>query len=122
MSDEFKFTYQMQADQYIVVKAQGNANAEQIEAMYRNAHNVAASHKVNKLLVDLAEARLSYPMEHFLPLMHRLKPVLTHFKTARVIKNESFRHDLVETVSQKSALKLKNFDDRHQAINWLLID
>jgi len=122
MSQEFEFSIRAQGCEYIVLTAKGAASAEQIEQMYEAAFGFAESKRLFRVLVDLVAIDFAYPMAHFLPLMQRLSPYLSRFKTARLIGEDSFRHDLVETVSHKSCFALKNFDDKQQAVEWLLVD
>ena len=122
MSMEFEFSVTAHGCGFILLTPRGAASAEQIEQMYQAAFDIADSTSNYRLLVDMMATELAYPMDHFLPLMQRVSPYLSRFRTARLIGQESFRHHLVETVSQKSAFSLKNFEDRQAAIDWLLVE
>ena len=91
-----------------------------ILVMYRDICDLAESHRANKLLFDMTEIQLDYPMTELLPLMKKLEAVLANFKVARICNVFEFRQDLIENISAKANLQLRNFPDETEALTWLL--
>ena len=122
MTKNFNYKLIQHGADYILLLGRGSADATQIEEMYQSVYEYASSSNVYRLLFDVREVELNYPMDHFVPLMKRLSPVLKKLKTARVIATDTLHQSMIETVSRNNELALKNFDCRTQALNWLLED
>jgi len=120
MTNQFNYNLIQHGEDYLLVLGRGSANAAQIEDMYHAVYDRANATNVFRLLFDVRQVELSYPMDHFVPLMKRISPVLSKLKTARVIAADNLHQSMIETVSRNSEFDLKNFDCRSQALNWLL--
>ena len=122
MKYEFEYNLVQHGTDYLLLSGKGAVNAKQFEHVYQNVFDFAKSANVYRLLVDARQFNLSYPMDHFIPLMKNVAPYLRQLKTARVIKEDSLHQSMIETISHNSGFNLKNFDCRTEAINWLMQD
>lgn len=120
MSTQFEYKVCQQAEQYIKVQPSGSAGVKEILFMYQDACDLAESSKANKLLLDMTAIELSYPLTELLPLMKRLEDMLADFKVARICNVFEFRQDLIENISAKANLQLRNFGEEAEALTWLL--
>jgi len=120
MSTPFEYKVCQQAESYVKVYLSGSAGAREIEFMYQDVCEVAEANQFDKLLVDAQNLTLDFHMTEFVPLMKKVSSLLVGFKVARVCKVFEFRQDLIENVSKKSDVDLKNFTDETAAVTWLL--
>lgn len=120
MPTQFEYKVCQQADQYVKVLPTGPAGVQDILYMYQEVCDLAKSNKADKLLLDTTAMELDYPMTELLPLMKRLETILVNFKVARVCNVFEFRQDLIENISAKANLKLRNFSEEAEALDWLL--
>lgn len=120
MSTQFHYHIDQQAEQYLKLSAHGAAGKSEILSMYQDACNAALNNSCFKLLVDVKGLTLAFPMTEFVPTMNQLTGMLAHFKVARLCKVFEFRQDLIENVSGKANLNLKNFSEDEKALAWLL--
>lgn len=120
MSTPFEYKVCQQADQYVRVQPSGAAGVKDILSMYQDVCDLAISKKSDKLLLDTTAMKLDYPMTELLPLMKKLEQLLVDFKVARVCNVFEFRQDLIENISAKANLDLRNFADESEALVWLL--
>ena len=119
MSTPFEYKVCQQAEGYIKVELQGNAGTNEIVFMYQDVCDVAESNQFNRLLIDATGVTLDFPMTEFVPLMKKLSFMLEGFKVARLCNVFEFRQDLIENVSAKAEVILKNFTEEAEAIDWL---
>lgn len=120
MSTQFQYQICQRAEQYVKVEPSGAANANEILFMYQDVCDQAASNQANMLLLDMTAIELSYPLTELLPLMKKLENVLADFKVARICNVFDFRQDLIENISAKANLQLRNFGEESEALTWLL--
>lgn len=120
MSTQFEYKVCQQAEQYVKVQPSGAAGVKDILFMYQDVCDLAESSKANRLLLDMTAIELSYPLTDLLPLMKRLEQVLAGFKVARICNVFEFRQDLIENISAKANLQLRNFGEESEALTWLL--
>lgn len=120
MSTPFEYQVDQQSEQYIKVSAQGSAGMNEIIFMYQDLCSVAAENGYNKLFIDVTDLVLDFPMTDFVPLMNQLTELLADYKVARLCNVFEFRQDLIENVSGKANLDLKNFTEQSEALAWLL--
>lgn len=120
MSAPFEYKVCPQIDNYVKVLPSGAAGSQDILAMYQDICDLADSNKSDKLLLDMTTIELAYPMTELLPLMKRLEELLASFKVARICNVFEFRQDLIENISVKANLELRNFADETSALAWLL--
>ena len=122
-------TYQREFDidtdnQLIKVTGKGNINNEDARLMFREALLLLSGKGFKRLLVDSQDVilRLS-PMEIF-QFVDRLAAEfnLEGIRIARVIKLDSFSHELVEQVAERQGVQIRNFEDATQAVSWLCED
>lgn len=120
MSTQFNYQVAPQAEQYVKISANGSAGKNEILAMYRDVCAVAIDNGCKRLFVDATQITLDFPMTEFVPIMKELTGMLASFKVARLCNVFEFRQDLIENVSGKSNLELKNFTTNEEALAWLL--
>lgn len=120
MSTQFNYHFDQQFEQYLKLSAQGSAGKNEILTMYKEACAIALNNSCFKLLVDVQNVTLDFPMTEFVPIMNQLTGMLANFKVARLCNVFEFRQDLIENVSGKSNLNLKNFSEDKEALAWLL--
>jgi hypothetical protein len=120
MTNVFHFKLALDERGYVKIVAYGDASVSDIENMYQSVLEYSKQQETEKVMFDAVNVNLSYPMDQFLPLMERLSAYLSSLKVARVVKAEGFRQDLIETVSHKLNLDLRNFSCSEQANDWLV--
>lgn len=120
MSTLFEYKVCPQVDNYVKVLPSGAAGSKDILSMYQDICTLAESKKSDKLLLDMTAIELTYPMTELLPLMKNLEDLLARFKIARICNVFEFRQDLIENISAKANLELRNFADETAALAWLL--
>ena len=120
MSTQFDYQVNQQADDYIRVSLSGVAGVKEIIFMYQDVCDVAGENQFNKLLIDATDVKMEFAMTEFVPMMKKLSVLLADFKVARLCNVFEFRQDLIESVSVKSNIVLKNFTAESEAIDWLL--
>lgn len=120
MSTVFAYEICQQNQGHLQVSLSGVAGVRDILSMYDDVCLRAKEQQIDKILVDVTGCKLDYPMTQFVPLMKQLARILAPFRVARVCNVFEFRQDLIENISNKSSVMLKNFTCEQQAINWLL--
>ena len=115
-----QFHVEQQFEQYLKLSAHGSAGKSEILTMYQEACSAALNNSCFKLVVDVKNLTLDFPMTEFVPIMNQLTGMLANFKVARLCNVFEFRQDLIENVSGKSNLNLKNFSEHEEALAWLL--
>lgn len=120
MSTPFNYYIEQQAEQYLTLSAQGSAGKKEILSMYQEACELGLKQNCFNLMVDVKQVTLDFPMTDFVPIMNELTDMLATFKIARLCNTFEFRQDLIENVSGKANLNLKNFSEDEEALAWLL--
>lgn len=120
MSTQFEYKVCESQDQYVKVLPSGPAGVNDILYMYQDICDQAKTSQANKLLFDMTAMELDYPMTELLPLMKKLEGLLSNFKVARICNVFEFRQDLIENISAKANIQLRNFGDESEALTWLL--
>lgn len=119
MSTPFEYKVCQQAEGYLAVDLIGDAGTNEIVFMYQDVCDVAQSNEFDKILVNAKKLNLDFSMTEFVPLMKQLSPLLSQFKIARLCNVFEFRQDLIENVSLKENIALKNFKEESEAVIWL---
>ena len=117
-----QFNYQCIAESkqgYVHVHASGIALPSCIIKMYEDVTTRAKMKNLSKILVELTDCELDYSGSEVLRVMKKVAPLLAQFTVARVVAHACYKNELIETISAKQALPIKNFDNRDCAISWL---
>lgn len=120
MTKKFKVTHSEDIGDYLHFTIEGEAEIEHIENLYDAILMHAKQRKNFNVLVDATNAEYVYPLEKFVPMVNRLAEKLKHLRIARLCQVDDFRQDLIEAMSIKQNINLRNFPDQMQALRWLL--
>lgn len=120
MTIEFSYQVCQQEAEYLKVDAKGVAGVKDIEFMYQGVCEIAKDHSCAKILMNAKGLELEFQMTDFVPLMQKLSTRLSTFKIARVCDVYGIKQDLIENMSMKTKLNLKNFSNETDAKQWLL--
>lgn len=122
MEDQYQYRIAVdEANQTVVVHAQGKIINLDAEQMYSEAFGLLRELGFCRILLDNRAVELSEPLHSIMKLIKCLdsKKMFDQIKVARVVRLDSYRQEFVEQVAGLNSIELKNFDSKDKAILWL---
>ncbi|WP_340677779.1 hypothetical protein [Paraglaciecola sp.] len=94
------------------------------EHMLKTIVKLAGKNQVKNVVVDATELNIEYSTMNLTNLMLRMQQEdwLNEIKIARIIKPQDNAQNLVGEMAEKYKLPIKNFDNRSEALMWLLFN
>ena len=122
----FTYTYVVDtANKLLILEVKGSiSDAIDGEHMLKTIVKLAGKNQVKNVVVDATELKLEYSKLQLTNLMLKVQREnwLNEIKIARIINPQDNAGTLVGDMSEKYDLPIKNFDNRSEALMWLLFN
>lgn len=122
----FTYTYVVDtANKLLILEVKGSiSDAIDGEHMLKTIVKLAGKNQVKNVVVDATELKLEYSKLQLTNLMLKVQREnwLNEIKIARIINPQDNAGTLVGEMSEKYNLPIKNFDNRSEALMWLLFN
>lgn len=122
----FSFSYEVDIPNKILIcEVVGTINKIiDIEHLLKNIVKLAGKNQLKYVVVDVTQLILNYSILSMTTLLTTMKEegLLDEIKIARIINPQNNSHHLVGEMSAKYSLPIKNFDNRSDAMLWLLFN
>jgi len=122
----FTYTYVVDtANKLLILEVKGSiSDAIDGEHMLKTIVKLAGKNQVKNVVVDATELKLEYSKLQLTNLMLKVQREnwLNEIKIARIINPQDNAGTLVGDMSEKYNLPIKNFDNRSEALMWLLFN
>lgn len=113
------------ANKLLILEVKGSiSEAIDGEHMLKTIVKLAGKNQVKNVVVDATELKIDYSKLHLTNLMLKVQREnwLNEIKIARIINPQDNAGTLVGDMSEKYNLPIKNFDNRSNALMWLLFN
>jgi hypothetical protein len=122
----FSFTYEVDMPNKILICEAVGAVSKvlEIEHMLKNIVKLAGKNQVKNVVLDETQFQLNYSKMDMTSLFLALQEEdwLGEIKIARIINPQDNTQHLVGEMAARYSLAIKNFDDRSDAMMWLLFN
>jgi len=113
------------ANKLLILEVKGSiSEAIDGEHMLKTIVKLAGKNQVKNVVVDATELKIDYSKLQLTNLMLKVQREnwLNEIKIARIINPQDNAGTLVGDMSEKYNLPIKNFDNRSNALMWLLFN
>jgi hypothetical protein len=113
------------ANKILICEVKGVATtALDAEHMFKMLVKLAGKSQVKNVVVDVTEMTITYSTMQMSNLMMTMQEEswIADIKIARIIEPKDNAQNLLGEMSEKYSLPIKNFDNRSEALMWLLFN
>lgn len=122
----FSFNYEVDSPNKILIcEAKGSVSKIlEIEHMLKNIVKIAGKNQIKNVVLDVTQFQLNYSRMDMTRLFLAMQEEdwLGDIKIARIINTEDNTQYLVGEMAARYKLQIKNFDDRSDAMMWMLFN
>ncbi|KXI28673.1 hypothetical protein [Paraglaciecola hydrolytica] len=120
------FTHEVdKANKLLICEVKGLVETSlDAEHLLKNVVKLAGKGQVKNVVVDVTELSIGYSSMHMANLMLTMQNEgwLVDIKIARIVEPKDNAQNLVGEMAEKYNLPIKNFDNRSDALIWLLFN
>ena len=117
----YYLTYEIPSDRgYGHFCVTGTIDRDHVIPMFEEIVTQCKASNINKILLNVKELELNFQGLALVENLHRLEPILSGFKMARLVKHIDVNSGLIDSYSEQNKVDIRNFENEKEATQWLL--